>query len=72
MEVEHNVKLGDRREEAVEELDKEVDALERCQLVVAIIDAHDEEEVCIPSEDELVLVELHTASTCDAPYNEGS
>lgn len=56
--VEDEVELADVSEEGIEDLDEEVDGLEKSQLVVVCVDAGAEEEPCVAAVDDLVVAEL--------------
>lgn len=58
VEIEDEVQLADVPEEAVQDLDEEVDGLEVGQLVVVGVDAHTEEETGVAPIDDLVVPEL--------------
>lgn len=58
VEVEDQVKLADVAEEGVEDLDKEVNGLEKGELVIVRVDAGAEEEAGVPPVDDLVVAEL--------------
>lgn len=56
--VEDEVELADVAEEGVEDLDEEVDGLEKRELVVVCVDAGAEEEAGVAAVDDLVVAEL--------------
>ena len=62
VEVEDNIKLRHRCEERIQNFDEQMDGLKRSKLIVPIIDAHDEVQVCIAPENQLVLLELQTVT----------
>lgn len=58
MEVEDEVQLADVAEEVVQDLDKQMYALQIRQLIVGHVDAHREEQTRIPPVDHLVRPKL--------------
>lgn len=58
VEVEDKVKLANVAKEGVENLNKEMDCFEICQLVVVCVDTDTEEEAGVTAVDNLVVAEL--------------
>lgn len=58
MEIEYQVQLADIAEVVIQDLHKQMYALQVCQLIISNIDAEAEEQPSIPAVDDLVALEL--------------
>lgn len=62
--VEHQVQLTDVPKERVQDLDKKVDRLEVCQLVIVRVHAHAEEEASVATIYDFIVPELRSLARC--------